>query len=176
MAKKRGILWIILLVGVILLLPATYQNVRHRLAEQETQALIGSYDYDRVFNDPETNRRLTDFLGRELLDLFRSNLETIVPIERQDGFIVLEGLRAHSGGEEEAVLWIERPPAGERIIGLLMHNRYIRVYLPEGMTEEQLPQAFVDTLNRMNYNNYTVEYLPGDRRREDNPMPDDHHH
>lgn len=176
MSLKRVILWIAFLLGAAILAPLAYHTVRDRQAEKRVEALVGSYDYGKVFNDPATRQRLHAFLGIELLDLFRSNMETIVPITRQGNFLVLEGLRAHSGGEEEALLWIEQPPAGERIIGLLMHNRFIRIYLPHGMTQDELPQPFIDTLNRLNYNNYPVEYMPGDRRRENEPMPDDHQH
>lgn len=175
MARKAKTLWIVV-IGALIVAPLAFLGTQRWLQQRHVEALVGTYDYSVVFDNPDTHARLTDFLGKVLFTMFRTNMETVMPIQKQDSFLVLKGLQARKGGEEEALLWIEYPPAGERIIGLYMHNRYIRVYLPEGMTAEQLPTPFVESLHRMNFNDYPVEYMPGDRRRESDPMPDDHMH
>lgn len=110
------------------------------------------YDYSELWADP-TRSRLLAFLGAETYANMRANLEVITPIKEDGDWRIFKGIRAHHGGTEEALLWLNQK--NDDILLILLHNSTAQVYYPDHMKRSSLPPAFISAIVDMNYNKYT---------------------
>lgn len=83
---------------------------------------IGTYNQRAVLNDPAVRRSLGALLGEQNFRLLMSNLQVAGPIAFDGTALVLRGLRAHAGGEQEAFLTI-RPSDGLMEVAILTAGR-----------------------------------------------------
>jgi hypothetical protein len=67
---------------------------------------IGTYHYERVLNDEQMSDVLAELMGDAVTHL-RRNMLVKSPIGMDGGYLVLRGLAAHKGGEEEALALVD---------------------------------------------------------------------
>ncbi|MBM3618190.1 MAG: hypothetical protein FJX23_06540 [Alphaproteobacteria bacterium] len=110
------------------------------------------YDYSALWADPIRSRLLA-FLGAETYANLQANLEVVTPITEEGDWRIFKGIRAHNGGTEEALLWMNQK--NDDILLILIHNSTLQVYFPDHLKRSTLPPAFISAIVDMNYNKYS---------------------
>lgn len=114
-------------------------------------SLIGTYDFeDRLLGDPVVAAGVAACAPAVTPEVLARNLEVRGPIDFIDGHLVLSGLRAHHGGEEEAALWVKVYDGSVRVF--LLHDGERRLcaadatygWIPLGLRQRAVsrPEAF----------------------------------
>lgn len=65
-----------------------------------------TYDHEKVLKEPIVNANIRPLVGDQYKHL-QTNLATLFPIELKDNCLILQGIAAHRGGEEEAFILID---------------------------------------------------------------------
>ena len=85
---------------------------------------IGTYHYDAVLNDPAVAADLMRRLGPKGMAALKQRFDVQDPIAFDGTSLVLEGLMAHSGGSDEAVVSV-RPSDGQVQVAMLIGGKRI---------------------------------------------------
>jgi hypothetical protein len=130
--------------GLALSLVAPAEGLDWKRGKLERLApLIGTYQIDQVFADPDVAHALAVLLPPEILPLVRQNLQTFAPIDFISGHLVLSGNRAHYGGEEMASVWLSVYDGTAKVI--LLHAGVTTLYAT-AERYEYLPIALRSTV------------------------------
>ena len=88
--------------------------------------LIGTYEHEKVLNDPDVVDALTTLLPAEILPVVRENLEVAASIDFIAGHLVLSGNRAHHGGEEMVWVWLSVYDGTAKVV--LLHEGVLTLF------------------------------------------------
>lgn len=110
-------------------------------------AYAGSYEVDKLFNDPALVQRLQQRLGSEFAHV-RDNLGVVGPISVEGCDLSVAGNQPHRGSEEEAAVSVDL--RRDRVAVGVLSGRRILVYADAGASVPgQWPRSLLDWVTRM---------------------------
>lgn len=105
-------------------------------------ALHGKYPYEsKLFETDPLKSRLKKLLGEEMYLNFVERMEVQVPIEINGNQVFMEGIKAHSGGFDEAAILVD---VEKNLIWALVfsNEKDLRVYKDD--RDVEMPKRFFD--------------------------------
>jgi len=77
---------------------------------------IGTYNNDKVLNDPTVKKALADVVPAKMLPRLKQNLQVSGGIDFIDGHLVLSGNAPHQGDKETVSIWIKIYDGQARVV------------------------------------------------------------
>lgn len=104
--------------------------------------LNGKYPYEsELFETDPLKSRLKKLLGDEMYLNFVERMEVQIPIEVNENQVFMEGLKAHSGGSDEAAILVD---VEKNLIWALVFSNEKDLQVYKDDRDVQMPKRFFD--------------------------------